>query len=281
MQGARKGHESYKKLKTLGSGAFGTAYLVQAQTSGQHLVIKEIDIQQMDDAERRATLREAKILELLNHPNIIKFHEVYKTRRGKLCIVMEYADAGDLNQLIKDRRARLKEGDTTVFLQEDEIFDIFTQICLALNHVHEHRILHRDLKSHNIFLTKTKQIKLGDFGIAKVLTNTKSRAESIVGTPYYLSPEMCKSEKYDYPSDIWALGVLFFEMCALKVPFQGNSMNNLIMKIIRGRRADLPECYSKNVNNLVRAMLRPAPADRPNIGQIFGHPSIKASNERI
>ena len=84
-------------------GSFGTAYLVECQSDKRYAVIKQIDIQNMDENERRETLREAKILEVLQHPNIVRFREVYKTKKGKLCIVMDYADGGDLQGRIKDK----------------------------------------------------------------------------------------------------------------------------------------------------------------------------------
>jgi len=93
--------ETYKKVSTLGVGSFGTAYLVQCQSNNELAVIKQIDIAQMSEEERRETLNEAKILEVLNHPNITRFREVYKTKKGKLCIVMDYADDGDLQSKIK------------------------------------------------------------------------------------------------------------------------------------------------------------------------------------
>ena len=101
------------------------------------------------------------------------------------------------------------------FFSEDEVLNWFTQICLAIKHTHDKKILHRDLKSQNIFMTKRGILKLGDFGIARVLSNTKSRAKTVVGTPYYLSPEIIRSEGYSFKSDIWSLGVLLYEMAAL------------------------------------------------------------------
>ena len=98
-----KAFETYKKVSTLGVGSFGTAYMVQCMSDQSYAVIKQIDIAQMSEEERRETLNEAKILEVLNHPNIVKFREVYKTKKGKLCIVMDYADDGDLQGKIKQR----------------------------------------------------------------------------------------------------------------------------------------------------------------------------------
>jgi len=148
----------------------------------------------MSEEERRETLREAKILEVLQHPNIVRFREVYKTKKGKLCIVMDYADGGDLQGRIKEKyKIRDKTGGQLQYWSEDHVLNWFTQICLALKHVHDRKILHRDLKSQNIFLTKKGMIKLGDFGIARVLSETRSKAKTVVGTPYYLSPEIIQS----------------------------------------------------------------------------------------
>ena len=191
---AKKTYETYKKVQTLGVGSFGTAYLVECQSDKALAVIKQIDIQTMNEDERKETLREAKILEVLNHPNIVRFREVYKTKKGKLCIVMDYADGGDLQGKIKEKyKLREKTGGQLQYWDEDHVLNWFTQICLALKHVHDRKILHRDLKSQNIFLTKKGIIKLGDFGIARVLSETKSKAKTVVGTPYYLSPEIIQS----------------------------------------------------------------------------------------
>lgn len=93
----------------------------------------------------------------------------------------------------------------------------FVQICLGLNYIHSKRILHRDLKASNIFVTQTYCLKIGDFGIAKTLEGTLEAALTIVGTPYYMSPELCLSKPYTLKSDIWSLGCLLYEMAALKV----------------------------------------------------------------
>lgn len=212
----------------LGKGSFGKAFLVQAESDGALCVIKKIDIAKLSEQEKKETIKEAKILEVLNHPNIIRFKEVYKTKKGQLCIVMDYADGGDLQGKIKG----CKESGTT--LDESVILNWFTQICLAMKHCHDRKILHRDLKAQNIFLTKNGIIKLGDFGIAKVLSSTVEKAVTIVGTPYYLSPEIIQNSPYNFKSDIWSLGVLLYEMCALKPPFNGSNIHMLAMQIVKG-----------------------------------------------
>ena len=165
-------------------------------------------------------------MKALDHPNIIRFKDAYTSKRGKLCIVMDYADGGDLQSKIKDQKGAL--------FSENQILDWFVQICLAIKHVHDKRILHRDLKSQNIFMMRSCRIKLGDFGIARVLSSTKDNAKTMVGTPYYLSPEIIENKPYSFKSDIWALGVLLYEMCTLRPPFDESSLHFLALKIVRG-----------------------------------------------
>ena len=111
------------------------------------------------------------------------------------------------------------------------------------------------MKSQNIFLTKKNIVKLGDFGIARVLSNTRSKAKTVVGTPYYLSPEIIESQPYSFKSDIWSLGVLLYEMCALCPPFNAGSLHQLAQKIIKGQFDRLPKNYSTQMNQLVASMI--------------------------
>lgn len=254
-------YELYKRLKLLGEGAFGKAYLVECLADKQLCVIKQVDLSKLSQAEKDETLKEAKILGALQHPNIVKFREVYKTKKGKLCIVMDYADGGDLSSKIKAARSQQ--------FPEPVILDWFTQICLAMKHVHDRKIIHRDLKGQNIFLTKNNNIKLGDFGIARVLSNTKEKAKTMVGTPYYLSPEIIENKPYSFKSDIWSLGVVLYELCALKPPFTADSLNFLALKIVRGQYNPVPPQYSRELKNLIGSMLMLDPTKRPSINQIL------------
>ncbi len=129
-------------------------------------------------------MNEIKVLKQLNSPFVIKYKESF-LEQNVLCIVMNFADGGDLYNMINHYKKR------KTFMPESLILKIFTQICLALQHVHSKRILHRDLKTQNIFLTKNRDVKLGDFGISRVLQHTYDVARTAIGTPYYLSPEIC------------------------------------------------------------------------------------------
>jgi NIMA (never in mitosis gene a)-related kinase len=226
-------------------------------------VVKTIYLENMNEEEKKESYLEGKILEKLDHPNIIKFREVYLTKKPKLtlCIVMDFADGGDLQSRIKAQKTKL--------FNENQILDWFTQICLAIKHIHDRKILHRDIKSQNIFLTKNGLVKLGDFGIAKCLNATLDKAKTIVGTPYYLSPEIVQNKPYSFKSDIWSLGILLYEMCALKMPFDASSLPMLSLKIIRGQYNPLPATLSKDLRNLVQIMLSVDTNKRLSINEVM------------
>jgi NIMA (never in mitosis gene a)-related kinase 1/4/5 len=191
-------------------------------------VLKQVEIMGMTEEEIEEAVREAHILQSLNHHCIVKFMGEFRTKDGYLNILMSYADGGDLNQRIKEMKSKRE-----VF-SESQLLHIFTQVCLAVQHVHERRIIHRDIKSHNVFLTKEGHVKLGDFGIARPLQLTLQKIKSVVGTPYYMSPEICDNKEYSLKTDIWSLGVLLLEMCLLKPPFDAGSLPALALKISKG-----------------------------------------------
>ena len=207
----------------------------------------------------------------LRHPNIIKFKEIITDKKNDYChIIMEYADGGDLNEKIKSQKS---------YFQEEQILNWFCQICLGLKYIHEHKIIHRDLKTQNIFLTKKNEIKLGDFGISKNLKKTLDKAYTIIGTPYYFSPELINNEPYDYKTDIWSLGILLYELCCLKLPFQGNNIAQLSMKILKGVYQPLPNIYSNDIKVLVKKMLNVNKNKRPSIYDIINYRIIKEKIE--
>lgn len=233
-------------------------------------MVKTVLLDNLSDEELKDSFVESKVMERLDHPNIIKFIEVYIASKPRLqmCIVMAYADGGDLQSRIKNQKGKQ--------FSETQILDWFTQICLAIKHMHDRKILHRDLKSQNIFLTQNGLIKLGDFGIAKCLRNTVEKAKTVVGTPYYLSPEIVQNKPYSFKSDIWSLGVLLYEMCALKMPFDGSNIASLSLKIIKGQYNPLPSSYTKDLRALVALMLNVDMSKRPSINEILRQSIIKS-----
>ena len=262
---------NYKVIQQLGEGSFGKAFLCKRESDDSLCVIKQILIEGMDKKEKDDVLNESIILAKLDHQNIIKFFEVFESNKPKhmVNIVTEYADGGDLSEKIKEKKN--KNNNFT----ESEILDYFTQICLAIKHIHEKKIIHRDLKSGNIFLMKNGLVKLGDFGIAKRFQKTMDKAKTFIGTPYYLSPEIINGKPYDSKSDIWSLGVLLYEMMTFKMPFNANSLPMLSVKIMRGQYIPPPTIYTKDLRELVTKCLTVEPKNRPSIQEILRMPIIQ------
>lgn len=148
-------------------------------------------------------------------------------------------------------------------------------MAMAIKYLHGQRVLHRDLKTSNVFLTTENVVKLGDFGIAKTLDSTLDQAKTVVGTPYYMSPEVCESKPYSYASDVWSLGCVLYEMLALRHAFDAPNILTLILKIVQQDFAPVPPHYDKDVSNLLRMLLDKDPEGRPSMEEIFAMPFIR------
>ena len=263
--------KKYKKLKYLGKGSYGAAILVELRSdANKKFVIKEIVIGHLKPNEQEAAKNEAEVLHQMNHSNITSYIESF-VENSKLYIVMEHADGGDLSASITKRRTENKP------YLEEEAMRIFVQICFALRHIHKANILHRDLKSQNIFMTSNGMVKLGDFGIAKVLDASEDQAKTQIGTPYYLSPEICESKPYGTKSDIWSLGVVLYEILALEMPFQANSLPALVHRICSSEPnyGKLEGKYSSTLIDLCKSLLLKNPDLRPSVNQIVKSDYIK------
>jgi NIMA (never in mitosis gene a)-related kinase len=164
--------DKYELVKVVGQGSFGKALLCKRRTDNKKCIIKQIAVSKMSRKEALFTEQEAKLLARLQHPNIVTFWDSFSTR-DHLYIVMEFADGGDLETLLKSRRGKN--------LSEPEVLHLFVQLCLAIKHVHDRKILHRDLKSQNVFLTSGGLVKLGDFGVSRVMGNTAELAATQIG----------------------------------------------------------------------------------------------------
>lgn len=263
------GWTRYRKLQKLGQGGFGAAFLVECRTSSSKFVVKEVQLRTSDKKAADEARKEAAFLAQLKHPNIVSYVESFTVPPrsggggGTLCIVMEFADGGDLSARIE----AAKKGAAP--LTESEALNYFVQIALALKHVHARRILHRDLKSQNVFLTKSGIVKVGDFGIAKTLSSSLDMARTQIGTPYYLSPEICCDKPYNKKSDVWALGVMLYELLALNLPFTAPSLPALVTRILTGSPPPLPPKISPESRALVAQLLQRDPKARPSVNAIL------------
>uniref|UniRef100_A0A663LW74 non-specific serine/threonine protein kinase n=1 Tax=Athene cunicularia TaxID=194338 RepID=A0A663LW74_ATHCN len=237
------------------------------------LVWKELDYGSMSEAEKQMLVSEVNLLRELRHPNIVRYYDRIIDRSSTtLYIVMEYCDGGDLASLIakctKERH----------YLEESFVRRVLTQLALALKECHRRSdggvTVHRDLKPANVFLDSKQNVKLGDFGLARILHHDTSFAKTFVGTPYYMSPEQMNHMSYNEKSDIWSLGCLLYELCALSPPFKAYNQKELAEKIREGKFRRIPYRYSDQLNELLKEMLNVKDYFRPSVEDILQHPLI-------
>ncbi|XP_074169187.1 serine/threonine-protein kinase Nek4 isoform X3 [Rhinolophus sinicus] len=230
---------AYCYLRVVGRGSYGEVTLVRHRRDGRQYVIKKLNLRNASSRERRAAEQEAQLLSQLKHPNIVTYKESWEGGDGLLYIVMGFCEGGDLYRKLKEQKGQL--------LPESQVVEWFVQIAMALQYLHEKHILHRDLKTQNVFLTRTNIIKVGDLGIARVLENHCDMASTLIGTPYYMSPELFSNKPYNYKSDVWALGCCVYEMATLKHAFNAKDMNSLVYRIIEGKDKDKGLSQEKHI----------------------------------
>jgi NIMA (never in mitosis gene a)-related kinase len=257
--------DKYEELETLGRGGSGRAILARRQSDDHRVVLKEVRLTLLKSKDRECAIRESSILSSLRHPYIVDYIESFQ-ERGCLYIVMGYAEGGDLASRIRSRTSPFSEA---------EVLHYFIELALALRYVHGRKILHRDLKCENVFLTGDGTVKLGDFGIAKGLETTFQCCTTKLGTPFYLPPEICQGRSYNTKVDVWGLGCVLYELCTGTRPFDGLGLEGLMRAIIAGRVAPIDGDYSPDLKSLVDKMLTKDPVKRPSINQILDIPFIR------
>ena len=253
--------KDYIIKQTLGKGTYGIVYKVQKINTNSIYVIKQIPLSGLNQKERNEVEQEAKILHLINSNYVVKYYDSFK-ENDNLNIVMEYCDGGDLNDFLIEKKNLGKP------LDEPLIWKIFIKIAIGLADIHNLKILHRDLKTLNIFLKQSLDIKIGDLGVAKVLAKNNF-ARTVIGTPYYLSPEICEEKPYNDKSDVWALGCILYELCTFKHPFEARSQGALILKILNNKPEPISSTFSKELNNIIYLLLDKNYDKRPSCIEIL------------
>jgi len=258
----------YNQIKNLGSGGYGQVILAENKNTKSKMAIKYIDFKNFENEnDIDKVIQEGGTLYKLIHKNIIKFED-FAYNRKRAILFMEFAEGGDLNERIKEQKEKRHP------FKEEIIITWFLELCNAVQYCHRHYILHRDLKPKNVFLTKDDHIKLGDFGISKILKSIEDKAKSLVGTPHYISPEVLNGKEYSYSSDIWSLGIILYELCLLRHPFRLiKDIKTLFFILTEGDLTKLNrKCernYSERTCNLIRKILVKNPDERPTIDQII------------
>jgi NIMA (never in mitosis gene a)-related kinase len=275
---------NYEELEIIGKGSFGLIRKVRRKQDGKVLVRKEISYKTMSTAQKKQLVTEVNLLRELKHPNIVRYYErIVDKENCIIYIIMEFCEGGDLGNVIKRCK---KEGKV---VSEDVVWDVLAQILMALEACHSGEltksgvVLHRDIKPENIFLDSNQMVKLGDFGLSRVLNQHSQNdfASTYVGTPFYMSPELVNEIAYDTKSDIWSLGCVVYELCALQPPFQANSQQALYNKISSGKVQRLPSRYSDDLDMLVKSMLQLNQDLRPSAKDLYAHPRLRQSAKSI
>jgi len=252
--------------KLLGKGTFGTVYQATRENDGRTYAIKKVDTRKMGAKDRAEAVNEIRVLASIAGSHIITFFEAF-VEQDILYIVTEFAAHGDLFNYLKEAR---KRGP----IKEATVWSLFIQMSLGLKSLHDRNILHRDLKGANIFMCSPTYIKLGDFGVSKVLKSDQALARTQVGTPYYVAPEVWRNRPYNAKCDMWSLGCLLYELCTFRPPFEAESMEGLARKIMRGKFEPIPSGYSRELQSLVGRLLVVEPARRASVEDVLSHPGV-------
>ena len=230
--------------------------------------IKKVKLLNLNEREKKNSLNEVRILASVKSNYVISYKEAFFDEKDStLGIVMEFADRGDLYQKIVQHKK------SAIFFEESDIWRIFIQLVKGLKSLHDLKILHRDMKSANVFLFSNGSAKLGDLNVSKVAKRGLGYTQT--GTPYYASPEVWKDKPYDNKSDVWSLGCVLYEMITLRPPFRAQNMEGLFNKVCKGQYSRIPDRFSDDLFQVVQFLLQVNPNSRPSCEQILSHPIVQ------
>ena len=257
----------FQIINKLGEGAYSMVYKVKRIIDNQIYALKKVKLLNLSEKEKENSLNEVRILASVKSNFIVSYKEAFFDEKDNtLCLVMEFADNGDLYQKIVSHKKSAN------FMEESDIWRIFIQLVKGLKALHDLKILHRDMKSANVFLFSNGCAKLGDLNVSKVARRGLGYTQT--GTPYYASPEVWKDKPYDHKSDVWSLGCVLYEMITLRPPFRAKDMEGLFNKVCKGEINKIPEKFSDDLFQIVKYLLQVNSTQRPSCDQILQHPII-------
>ena len=264
----------YERKHAVGRGAYGQVWLVKRVSDGVNCVAKVMAIDKMHRYEQ-----EVQCLAKCNHFSIVRLVDTFQSTIGPI-IILDFADGGDLAHYVKGHIQNHKNQ----LFSEEIVGSIFVQLVLAIHHIHTKRMMHRDIKSANVLMLSNGLVKVSDFGFSRQFDNTVSQdvADTFLGTPYYLAPELWKRQKYSKKADIWSLGIVLYELMTLKRPFVSSSMRGLMNAIVCGEfEKPSSSQYSEGLREVLNAMLIVDPARRPSTADVLNTPIMRKYVEKL
>jgi len=259
----------FRFMDEIGHGSFGKVYKVKRKIDGRLCVCKAVSVESFKtDKQRMQALSEAKLMWQLNCPYIVAYLEAF-IEGGELLLILQYCERGDLLSYLAK----------TGVLPDGSIWRIFLRVGLALQYLHAKRILHRDVKTENVFLTGSDEgVRVGDLGQAKLLCDDASHASTIMGTPRFLSPEEIAGDPYNDKSDVWSLGVILYELCSEKHrnPFHHIKKLQALMETIAEEDPPaLPQHVSDDLRQVNRWLMKRNPKARLSVTQLLANQKVK------
>ena len=254
----------YQLVKKIGQGASGAVYNAIDKRTGQKVAVKQMNL--AHQPKKELIYNEIKIMKESDHRNIVRFVEAYLVGEAMLWVVMELMEGGPLTDIVESCE-----------LEESEIAAICRETLAGLEHLHQREIIHRDIKSDNLLLGKDGHVKLTDFGFCAKLTADRTKRATMVGTPYWMAPEIIKQQPYDKKVDIWSLGIMAIEMIEGEPPYLEEEPLKALYLIATHGKPDLrdPEKCSPALLDFLDRCLQVDPERRSSAAELLQHPFLK------
>ncbi|EAS03558.1 plant dual-specificity MAP kinase kinase family domain protein (macronuclear) [Tetrahymena thermophila SB210] len=264
--------KDFVNLQKIGEGSYSSVHKVRRISDNQEYALKKVKLSGLSEKEKDNALNEIRILASIAHPNMIAYKDAFFDESShSLCIVMELAVNGDLSKKIDSAKKR------NSFVPEEEIWTVALHMLRGLKAMHSKKILHRDLKCANVFISKQDEYKIGDLNVSKVAK--RGLVYTQTGTPYYASPEVWRDEPYDSSSDIWSFGCILYELAALNPPFRAKDMEGLYKKVQKGIFERIPQRYSNDLQKFIALCLQVSSVQRPSVTQLLNNVLLKRNTQ--